>query len=305
MPGELFYWVLNMSISTAIAGIIVLLLCKIKRLPRRIACFLWIIPYIRMTVPFGMGSRFSLMTLISKFTTRTVTIPGVPEELGDLSITNHIMVANDYFPITYKVNILAKVFDIGAIVWLIVATALIIAFGIIYFITISELKNATLLRENIYISEKITSPGVYGIFRHRIILPVSYNENDLPYILMHERKHIGRADNLRRIIAFIITAVHWFNPLAWVFLREYLAQTELACDEAVLSGYDENERKRYALSLVNAAESREMFSSAFGGAKVRIRISRILSYKKLSVFSICAFTVLATTVTYVLITNAV
>ena len=72
MPGELFYWVLNMSISTAFAGIIVLLLCKIKRLPRRIACFLWIIPYIRMTVPFGMGSRFSLMTLISKFTTRTV-----------------------------------------------------------------------------------------------------------------------------------------------------------------------------------------------------------------------------------------
>ncbi len=304
MPGELFYWVLNMSISAAVAGIIVLLLGRIKRLPRKIACFLWIIPFIRMTVPFGMGSRFSLMTLISKFTTRTVAVPGVPKELSDLTMTNHIMAANDYFPITYKVNVLAKVFDIAAAVWLIIAAALIIAFGIIYFITKSELRGAVLLRDNIYISEKVTSPAVYGLFRPRIILPASFSENDLSYILAHERKHISRADNLRRIIAFVITAVHWFNPLAWVFLREYLSQTELACDEAVLAGYDDGERKRYAHSLINAAESREMFASAFGGAKVRVRISRILSYKKLSVFSVCAFAALAASVVYVLITNA-
>lgn len=293
-----------MSISAAVAGIIVLLLGRIKRLPRKIACFLWIIPFIRMTVPFGMGSRFSLMTLISKFTTRTVAVPGVPKELSDLTMTNHIMAANDYFPITYKVNVLAKVFDIAAAVWLIIAAALIIAFGIIYFITKSELRGAVLLRDNIYISEKVTSPAVYGLFRPRIILPASFSENDLSYILAHERKHISRADNLRRIIAFVITAVHWFNPLAWVFLREYLSQTELACDEAVLAGYDDGERKRYAHSLINAAESREMFASAFGGAKVRVRISRILSYKKLSVFSVCAFAALAASVVYVLITNA-
>lgn len=122
---------------------------------------------------------------------------------------------------------------------------------------------------------------------------------------MHERKHIRRADNLRRVIAFVITSIHWFNPFTWIFLREYLTETELACDEAVLSGYDENERKRYALSLVNAAENREIFASAFGGAEIRVRISRILSYKKLSVFSLCAFAVLAVTVIYVLITNAV
>jgi beta-lactamase regulating signal transducer with metallopeptidase domain len=258
-----------------------------------------------MTVPFGISSRFSLMTLISKFTTRTIMIQRVPEEFVGLSMTNYIMAADDYFPIIYKVNILAEVFNIAAIVWLIVATALIIAFGFIYFITNSDLKSATLLRENIYISEKVTSPAVYGVFRHRIILPVSYNKNDLPYILMHERKHIRRADNLRRVIAFVITSIHWFNPFAWIFLREYLTETELACDEAVLSGYDENERKRYALSLVNAAENREIFASAFGGAEIRVRISRILSYKKLSVFSLCAFAVLAVTVIYVLITNAV
>jgi len=293
-----------MSISASVAGLVVLLLCRIKRMPRRVACFLWIVPFIRMTLPFGIGSRFGLMTLISRFTTRTVTIEGIPEELGNLSMTNFIMAANDYFPIRYKVNILARMFDIAALVWLIVAAALMFAFGIIYFITLSELKSALLLRDNIYISEKVTSPALYGVFRPRIVLPASYREKDLPYILMHEGKHLKRGDNLRRIIAFIITAVHWFNPLAWVFLREYLAQTELACDEEVLSGYDENERKQYALSLVNAAEGREMFTSAFGGARVRLRISRILSYKKLSAFSISAFTVLAAAVVYVLITNA-
>lgn len=304
MLGEIFYWVLNMSISASVVGIIVLLLCKIKRLPRRLACFIWIIPFIRMTVPFGIGSRFSLMTLISKFTTKTVEVPGIPEDIGDMTVTNHIMAANGYFPITYKVNILEDVFRVAGAVWLTVFAAILLAYCIMYAVTFSELRASKPLYGNVYVSDKVTSPAVYGIFRPRIILPESYSEEGLAYILAHERMHIKRADNLRRTAAFLVTALHWFNPLSWLFLRKYLSEAELACDEGVLSGLDAAQRKEYALTLVNSAASREVFASAFGGAKVRVRVSRILSYKKLSVFSICAFTALAAAVICVLLTNA-
>ncbi|MBQ9557910.1 MAG: peptidase M56 BlaR1, partial [Clostridia bacterium] len=74
MPGELCYWIFNMSIIATVTGLLVLLIRRIKFIPRRVSVFLWIIPFARMCVPFGLNSRYSLMTLISRVTTRTVTV---------------------------------------------------------------------------------------------------------------------------------------------------------------------------------------------------------------------------------------
>ena len=241
------------------------------------------------------------MSLISKITTKTVIVHGgkIP-----VTMTNFTMAANSYFPIVYKTNILEGVFQIAAIVWLIIAAALLITMLIIYTVTKSELKDARLLRENIYVSDKITSPAVYGIFREKIILPREYDAEELKFILMHENAHIGRKDNFWRVIAIVTACIHWFNPLAWLFLKRFLTNTELACDEAVLKKCTENEIKNYAATLLNHAESKNMYVSAFGGAKLRVRIERIVSYKRLSVMSVTAFIILAAAVAYTLLTNA-
>mgnify|MGYP006327879893 CR=1 FL=1 len=74
MLGEIFYWIFNMSITSAICGIIVIVLRLIKRIPRRVIHILWCIPFIRMCIPFGISGKYGLMTLISRFTTKTVVI---------------------------------------------------------------------------------------------------------------------------------------------------------------------------------------------------------------------------------------
>ena len=301
MLSDVFYWVFNMSISAAIAGSVVLLLAKIKRIPRWLICALMLIPFLRMWLPFGMGNEYSLMSLISKFTTKTVI---VYEGRIPFSITNFTMAANSYFPIIYKTSILESVFRIASVIWIIIAAALLIAMIIIYNITKAELKDARLLRNNIYISDKITSPSVYGIFREKIILPKEYEADDLKFILMHENAHIRRRDNLWRILAVATACIHWFNPLAWLFLKSFLTNSELACDEAVLKKCSEAERKDYAEVLLNCAQSKNLYVSAFGGAKLRVRIERIISYKKLSALSITAFAILAAAVAYTLLTNA-
>jgi len=71
----------------------------------------------------------------------------------------------------------------------------------------------------------------------------------------HESAHIYRKDNLWRIIAVISASVHWFNPLIWLFLKKFLEDTELACDEQVLANCGEDEKKAYAMALVDCAES--------------------------------------------------
>ena len=298
---EVFYWLFNMSISASVVGIIILLLGKIKKLPRRLVHILWAIPLLRMWIPVGMSGKYNLMTLISKFTTKTVV---VYDGALDFTLTNHVMAANNYSPITYKVGLLDSLFSTASIIWIIVATVLIIASIILYVITKSELKDASHLRDNIYVSDRITSPAAYGIFRPKIIIPKGYELRDMHYILAHESAHIHRGDNLWRIVAVISAAVHWFNPFVWLFLKKFLEETELACDERVLADCGEDEKKAYATVLVDCAESRNVFASAFGGAKIRVRIDHILSYSKLSIISIISSTVFAIAIGYVLLTNA-
>ena len=303
MLGEIFYWIFNMSIAATICMMPILLLRSIKKIPRRIFIWLWLVPFIRMCIPVGISSKYGIMALLSKFTTKTVTIVQIGDDSA-LTMMNHVMGANSYFPITYKVNLLEDLFNIASVVWLVVALAAILALAIIYFVTLGEVRDAKKLKNNIYISDKIKTPAVYGIIKPKIILPIEYQESELNYILMHENAHIKRKDNLVRLLAFIIVCLHWFNPFAWLLLKLLYSDIELACDESVLSNCDETERKKYAYTLLSTAEKTNVFAASFGGSKIRIRIENILSYKKISVFSIVAFSSLIIAICYVLLTNA-
>ena len=292
-----------MSIVASFMGLIVMLLRKIRFIPRRVSVFLWIIPFLRMTVPVGLNSPYSLMSLVSRFTTRTVTVYQPSDDIA-FSFSNSIRAAESYSPITYKVNILGTVFSVAGMLWTVVSLALLIALTIIYVSTKNAVADSRLLESNIFFSDKVDSPAVYGIIRPKIIIPGSYKDMELKYIIRHEKTHIKRLDNLWRIIGFITASIHWFNPLSWVFLKAFLNDLELACDEMAVSGYDKEERKEYARTLLSCSGSKSLLVSAFGGAKVRTRIENVLSYKKMTAFSALGFALLVVVIIFTLITNA-
>ena len=304
MLQEVFYWVFNMSITASITGMLIMLVRTMKKIPRRLAVFLWLIPYFRMTIPVGFNSPYSLMSLLSRFATKTIVVYQPTQDVT-FSMMNSVMAANSYFPITYKVNILEKVFGIASVLWIIVFFAILLTLAVLYFTTLHEMKDAALLRDHIYLSEKIISPAVYGIIKPRIILPMSYQDKDIELIILHENMHICRADNLWRMLAFLIVAAHWFNPLCWIFLKLFLEDLELSCDERVLVKLGDHRAKEYARSLLENGQSVTLFASAFGGAKIRTRIENILSFKKMTWFSLTVFLALIVTIFYVLLTNAV
>ena len=303
MLGEVCYWIFNMSISASLMGLIVLLIRKLQFIPHRISVILWIVPFFRMCIPLGLNSPYSLMTLITRLTAKTITVYQPADDIS-LSASNFIMAADSYFPITYKHYALEGVFAVAGLVWLIGTLAIIIALIIVYAATKREIRDAELLKDNVFISEKVDGPAVYGIIRPRIILPPSYTERGLKYVLQHERTHIRRGDNLWRLLGFLAAEIHWFNPLCWLFLKEFLSDLELACDEKAVSGYNVEERKEYAKTLLDHAQSKSVFASAFGGSKVRTRIENVLSYKQMTVLSATGFTILLIAIIFTLITNA-
>ena len=300
MPDEIFYWILSMSIAAAVTGVPVLLARLVKRLPRRVLIFLWAIPYARMVLPIGLNSPFSLMSLLSGLTAKTVAV-FQPADQVRFSMMNFTMAAESYFPLIYKSNMLETVFRAASMVWLLGALALLSLLAAAYAAAFREIRDARPLRENIYLSEKVTAPAVYGIFRPRILLPASW-KGDTELALLHERTHIRSGDNLWRLLALAVTAVHWFNPFCWLFLRLFLTDLELACDERVLARLGADRRKEYARVLLESRE-RAGLVCAFGGAKISARIENILSFRRLTRLSLTACITLMGALFWVLLTN--
>lgn len=94
-------------------------------------------------------------------------------------------------------------------------------------------KNRTQLLE----SQRITTPFVFGWRQKAILLPLGCR--DWPArvrrsVLAHEVAHIKRRDLSAQSFAQIVTALWWFQPLAWLMLKRLRADSEFACDELVL-----------------------------------------------------------------------
>lgn len=299
MIGELFYWVINMSIFGSICGIIMLCLRKIKVIPNIVIYLLWFVVGFRLWLPFGIVNPYSLLTFISQYTTKTVSM-----ELGKMNVSasNFIQSAESYFPIRYKTDVLEQIFEIGGILWLIIMVACILTSIRLYFLTKAEVKKAIQWKDNIYISDKIETPAVYGVFQSKIILPSKVGEGDIDYIVMHEKVHIQRRDNLWRIAAVVTICVHWFNPFSWFMLKAFFEDMELACDSQVLRKI-ENPRE-YARAILNVSQGKVFYVSAFGGAKTKVRIENVLSYKKLTIVSTVASAIFILSVMFALLTNA-
>ena len=296
------YWILNLSIVASLMGLIVMLIRKIKFIPRRVSVFLWIIPFLRMVLPVGLNSPYSLMSVFSRLT-RNVTVFKPADDIS-FSFSNNIKAADSYYPLTFKSNALGTVFTVTGFIWIVAMLALLIALTLIYVSTKKAVADAVHFELNIYFSDKVDSPAVYGIIKPRIVIPESFKGKDLGYIIRHEKTHIKRLDNLWRILGFITASVHWFNPLSWVFLKAFLNDLELACDEMALAGLEKDERKQYAMTLLESSQSKSILVSAFGGAKVRTRIENVLSYKKMTAVSAAGFTLLILVIICTLITNA-
>lgn len=83
-----------------------------------------------------------------------------------------------------------------------------------------------------------SSPALVGLLRPRTALPVDFEQRFTPeereLILTHEAIHRSRLDNLWNLIATLLTAMHWWNPLAWWAASRMRADQELSCDASVL-----------------------------------------------------------------------
>ena len=150
------------------------------------------------------------------------------------------------------------------------------------------LRRAEHVRDNVYRCAQWSTPFVLGIIAPRIYVPESVSPEDLPQVLAHERCHIRRWDHVMKPFAFLLLAVHWFNPVLWASYILLGRDMENACDEMVLKNADTAQRAAYSRALVSCAAQPKMAAVcplAFGEVAVKERVKNVIHYKKPAVWA--------------------
>lgn len=153
-----------------------------------------------------------------------------------------------------------------------------------------------------FVCEAISTPAVTGLFRPTLLLPhEGYDLNELRYILRHELCHLKRRDMLLKLVLLAANAMHWFDPVVYLMLRQADEDIELACDSAATDGLDRAERAAYSRTLLAAVQSHVRAlpaTTCFGGTVERLkrRITNVLGAQKKRGLGVVAL-VLALTLT--------
>lgn len=296
---DVFLKLVNLSISASWLILAVLVLrVVLKKAPKWVMPLLWGVVALRLVCLFSIESALSLIpsaeTIPSEIVTETRE-PVLYEQATLDIVTNPTLPSAAEVPVGVSRQQAQVDFNIYSVLWLAGMAALLVHALVSAGKLKRKLATAILLRDNIYESEFVDSPFVFGVVKPNIYLPMHMDEGTAAYVIAHERAHLARRDHWWKVLGYLVLALHWFNPLVWVAYILFCRDIELACDERVVKGLDGAARADYSQALLSCAAPKRAVAAcplAFGEGNIKTRVKSALHYKK-PAFWVAAAAVLA------------
>lgn len=300
---QILFKIIQMSgMASVVIGAVILARMCLHRFPKKYTYMLWFVVGFRLLCPVSLQSNFSVFNLTPvKIITQSTSVKNVarisehtPTVIATQGASNAAKEVTTFLGLTVSQWLL--------VIWAI-GFCLIIGLAMYKYVRLCvQLKSAKKVDHRIYESPLISSPFVIGILSPRIYLPMNIAKEERKYLIMHEQVHIQYGDYFMKCLAFVASALHWFNPLVWIAYLLYSKDVEMRCDEVVIDKLGYCIKKDYSISLVTYAMKNEdetyvviplNFShKGIGGLEVKMRIKNILNYKKASKI-VVALTVVA------------
>ena len=300
----------NMTVSVIIIAVL-LARFLLRKMPKKYSYILWSIVGIRMIFDLPFATNISVFNLFRGFAKHTSTVEtmlagshrtnlqGSTDLLNKTDTTGaaaaHASRSTVVEAMTHTLTTSQMVLGILGLLWLIVV-ALFVTYGIYSYVKCRLLvRTAVIARDitpdshkkknnvSVWECDRIPSPFVLGIIRSRIYIPFRMPKQEQAYILAHEECHIRRLDPLWKLIAFLLLAVYWWNPLVWIAFFYMVRDMEMSCDEAVIEQFGNEIKQGYSNSLLSFAMERYPYSFApvaFGEGDAGRRIKNVLNFKK-------------------------
>lgn len=167
----------------------------------------------------------------------------------------------------------------AAIFWA-AATSLILSLLMRSYLKVYvRIRTAVKIYDNVFESENVSSPFVWGIFRQKILLPNGLTQNDIKYVTLHEKAHVYHFDNAVLLLSWIVSAIFWFNPLIWLCASLFRSDMEIRCDEYAAAGLNRDGKLEYLSVLIRFAEGktiRKPLVSMSGRSFFKERINSVM-----------------------------
>lgn len=280
----------------------------LRKCPKKYSYWLWAIVGIRMLFELPVSSGFSLFNLLKPLEKGTEAVGIRLQPANNITAEPHssavlqntgIATGQQTFSseVTPTMTGSERVFSVLFFVW-IAGIVLMLLYGIYSYAKCRKLvEKAVILRQpqsaeenyklprraSVWECDGIPSPFVIGIFHPQIYIPFRMKTTEQQYILAHESCHIRRLDPLWKLLAFVLLAAYWWNPLVWVAFFYMTRDMEMSCDEAVIASFGNTIKKGYSESLLTFAMKRHPYSFApiaFGEGDAGKRIKNVLNFKK-------------------------
>jgi beta-lactamase regulating signal transducer with metallopeptidase domain/peroxiredoxin len=107
-------------------------------------------------------------------------------------------------------------------------------------------------------TEEVKTPGVYGWWQKRLLLPDGalerFSAEEIRHIFLHELAHLKRRDLEVNWLVSVLQVLHWFNPALWFAFARMRADRELATDSLALSRTHQDEKTSYGETILKVLE---------------------------------------------------
>lgn len=313
---DVFLRIVELSWQAGVLALAVMLArLALRRAPKWAVCLLWALVAVRLVLPFSLQSPVSLQAAQSPVTAALYELPQTQEAAQK---TDEVLSGGSAEPVTplpptevvtaqpvpapkpvMTVSLLAAIWLAGVVMML---TYMLVSYLGIY----RRVCTAVRLEDNVYRCGSWGTPFVLGLLRPRIYVPEGMDDAALPQVLAHERCHIRRGDHLVKPLAFLLLALHWFNPVLWAAYVLLGRDMENACDERVLRGVDGAGRAAYSRALVACAVRQRpaaVCPLAFGEVAVQERVKNAMNGKKPAVWAAALLVIAAAVIAVCFLTS--
>lgn len=288
---QLFLDVVNLSVTASwVIAVVLVLRLILKPVPKKYVCLLWLVVLFRLLCPVTLESEFSLVPQHEEikyeivYTTPQIETPSKSVNAVANQTVNPILEQTSAPNPQGSVNPLQVYIFLAAWLW-VMGIAVLCGYTLFSWVRMRhQLAEAVPDGGGVYLSDRITSPFVFGIVRPRIYLPCGLATEAQHWVLLHEQSHIARRDHLVKPLFWLAVILHWMNPLVWIAWHFYSRDVELACDERAIDNLDTIARCQYGDTLVHLAVQPKKLRCpvAFGNHSIKQRIRHVLQYKNIA-----------------------
>lgn len=263
----LFDWVWSVSAMASVLVVLIIVLQRVLKhhLKPRWHYLMWLLVIVRLILPWGPESEFSIYNWIGTTDSMESVMPVNPAEI----------LARDAVPETTAQSVYQNLF----IIWLAGACLLGIYSIRVNWTFAQKIKKETVAITDARVlelfnqckkkmsihkavslveSHHLGTPSLFGFMHPQLIMPKAIltrlDGEQLQHVFLHELAHRKRNDIWVNGFMQVLLIIHWFNPVLWYASRRMQEDQEIASDALALSCLTPDQSRNYGYTLIKLLE---------------------------------------------------